>query len=164
MNLAWSATGRRCGSTLAELLIAISILALLAGITLVALNPKKNQENAADAKRREHLQTMIDALYQYQIDHGEFPHIPTYRSVDKKHRDVCALTSVVPNELFFCILDAPQRIPLGQLIPDYLPALPKDPKNEEQYETGYQLWLDADGRVHASAPLGKGGLGIEMAR
>lgn len=156
------ATGRHRGSTLLELLIALAIMAILAGLVIVALSPKKNLEDARDTKRREDLRTMIDALYQYQIDHDAFPTIHTAKSLDAIHRDVCAVTD--PDDLFFCFFSAPQRLPLWPLIPDYLAELPYDPQNTEEYETGYQLWLDESGRIHAFAPLGDGGAGIELAK
>ena len=104
---------------------------------------------------------MIDALYQYQIDRGEFPQIQLMESLDVNHRDVCSLTG---SDLFGCLLDMPQRLPLRPLIPDYLAELPHDPLNTVEFETGYQLWLDEDGRIHAFAPLGDDGNGIEVAR
>lgn len=154
-------TVRRHGSTLLELLIALALLAILAGLTIAALNPRKNFADASDAKRREDLRTMIDALYQYQIDYDRFPKIDLHATLDTQHRDICSVTE---SDLFYCLFDTPQRLPLGPLIPNYLAELPHDPENTEEYETGYQLWLDEAGRIHAYAPLGSGGQGIEVAR
>ena len=149
------------GMTLIEVLITIAVIGILASVVLVALNPKKNQEDAADVKRQQDLRVMLDALYQYQIDHDQFPKVDLHASLDMQHRDVCSITN---GDLFFCLLDAPLRLPLGPLIPDYLAELPHDPRNTEEYETGYQLWLDENGRIHAFAPLGDDGKGIEVAR
>lgn len=147
--------------TLTEVLITIAIAGILASVVLVAVNPKRNLEDADDAKRQQDLRVTIDSLYQYQIDHGEFPMIDTMERLDREHRDVCSITI---GNTFFCQFDIPQRLVLMQLIPDYLAELPHDPANTEEYETGYQLWQDESGRIHAFAPLGDNGKGIEIAR
>lgn len=147
--------------TLTEVLIALAVMGILASVVLLAVNPKKQFEDADDAKRRQDLRVMIDALYQYQIDNDEFPKIKLHATLDSEHRDVCSITG---GDLFYCLLDVPLRLPLGPLIPDYLAELPHDPENTVEYETGYQLWLDEDGRVHAFAPSGNNGAGIEVAR
>lgn len=152
---------KRRGMTLTEVLIAVGVIGVLASVVLVTVNPKQNLEDADDVKRQQDLRVMIDALYQYQIDHGTFPVVQNVYTIDVTHRDICTVTA---GNIFFCTFSNPVRLPLGPLIPDYLAKLPYDPANNEEYETGYRLWLDESGRIHAFAPLGDDGKGIEIAR
>jgi type II secretory pathway pseudopilin PulG len=155
-------------------LLTVVIIAILTGIVLVAIRPKKNLADAKDAKRRQDLNAMIEALYQYQIDHNRFPVTVGIATLDQQHRDVCTLTG---SQLLPCgLVPPPRRLPLGTLIPKYLAKLPRDPEQPgnpakctqsfkaDDCITGYQLWLDEAGRIHASAPLGDEKQGIELAR
>lgn len=153
---------QRRAMTLTEVLIAMAVLGILASIVLLAVDPNRQFEDANDAKRRQDLKVLTDAMYQYQIDHDTFPEFKNSPTIDELHRPVCSVTDQA-NE-FFCFFSVPQRLPLWLLIPDYLAELPHDPDNTVEYETGYVMWLDKDGRVHASAPLGNDGEGIEIAR
>lgn len=62
------------GFTLIELLLVIGIIAILASIVIVAINPTKQMGNARDAQRRSDVNTILNAVYQYSIDHnGSMP-------------------------------------------------------------------------------------------
>lgn len=59
------------GFTLVELLIAISIIAILASITYVNFNAA--QDSARDGRRKEDLKTLKSALVSYYQDKGLYP-------------------------------------------------------------------------------------------
>ena len=164
----------RSGFALIEILLTVVIIAILTGIVIVAIRPQKNLADAKDAKRRQDLNAMIEALYQYQIDYNRFPVTVGIATLDQQHRDVCTLTG---SQLLPCLfVQPPRRLPLGLLVPEYLAKLPRDPEqpgipgecetslDPGDCTTGYQLWLDEAGRIHASAPLGNQKQGIELAR
>ena len=54
------------GFTLIELLIVIGIIAILAGIVLVAVNPAQQFGKANDSERKSEIGTILSAVYQYQ--------------------------------------------------------------------------------------------------
>ena len=56
------------GFTLIELLIVIAILAVLAGIVIVALNPAELLKQARDGKRMGDLDSLVTALNLYLVD------------------------------------------------------------------------------------------------
>jgi prepilin-type N-terminal cleavage/methylation domain-containing protein len=63
----------RKGFTLLELLIAIGIIAILAGIVIVSINPIRQLIQSEDARRTHSANELQKALVQYQIDFGTFP-------------------------------------------------------------------------------------------
>ena len=62
------------GFTLVELLLVIGIIAVLAVVVFVALDPAKRFADARDARRTSNVETILSAVHQYVIDNkGSFP-------------------------------------------------------------------------------------------
>lgn len=59
---------------LIEILLVVAAIAILAGIVILALNPSKQLAETRNSERSSDIRSIIDALYQYSIDHnGDFP-------------------------------------------------------------------------------------------
>ncbi len=103
------------GFTLLELLIVIAILAVLATITVLILNPNQLLKNSRNAKRISDLEVINKALQNYNLDNGAYP------DTNGKWRSQCgawgsySATNVIPG-----------------LTPIYLANFPADP----QMDTG----------------------------
>ena len=131
------------GFTLIEVLIVIGILAILAGIALVAINPARQFSQARDSQRLSHVNAILNAIVQNIAENkGTFTcgvtqfNIPTTGTPIIKSDDV---------NLYPC------------LVPKYIPSMPIDPQNgvydsATDYDTKYGIIKDATtGRVTISA-------------
>ena len=144
------------GFTLIELLIVIGIIAILAGIVLVAVNPAEQFGKANDSERKSEIGTVLSAVYQYQT-------APTARGILPE----CLVNSVataipecdtdgngigVGNGGFEGALelgtDAAAYDCSTTLVPSYLREIPIDPSSDyDAATTGYWICQDTSGAV-----------------
>jgi prepilin-type N-terminal cleavage/methylation domain-containing protein len=128
----------RRGFTLIELLLVIGIIAILASIVIVAINPTKQLGDARDAQRRSDVNTILNAVYQYAIDNsGNLPTgIPT-----GSPSEICSTGAAT------CV-----GVDLDVLTGSYLVRIPVDPQTTTGTGTNYFIVQDANGRITVSAP------------
>jgi len=113
--------------TLRELLLVIAIIAILAGIVIIAINPGRQLAQARNAQRASDLKALHSAVQQYYIDNLEWPNSLMTGSL----QDVCLETD---------LLAANDCISLNSLVPNYLSAIPRDPLSTNT--TGYQIAIN----------------------
>lgn len=127
------------GFTLVELLITIVILAILAGVSIIALNPGQNPDDANDVRRRADVTTILNAVWQYAIaNNGDFPEnlSTTDTELANTGTDICA-----------------------DLVPAYIRVLPVDPSTGSYtdcttYATGYTIRREeTENRITITATL-----------
>jgi prepilin-type N-terminal cleavage/methylation domain-containing protein len=148
-----NASFQRRGFTLIELLLVIGIIAILASIVIVAINPTKQLGDARNAQRRSDVNTILNAVYQYAIDNnGDLPGtLPAVGVTD----EICSTSSVA---IAGCI-------DLDVLTGSYLVKLPVDPQQPATGTgTAYEIMQDANGRITITAPDAEGGETISVTR
>lgn len=133
------------GFTLIEVLLVIAILAILASVVIVAINPAKQFSSARDAQRQSDVYSIMNALHQYALDHeGSFPDAITTDPLE-----VCRTGSVSCVDMYDL-----SDLTLNEA---YLISIPVDPLchpsnlNCADNETGYFVAQTDGGRMWVSA-------------
>lgn len=129
----------RYGFTLIELLLVIGIIAILASIVIVAINPTKQLGDARDAQRRSDVNTILNAVYQYAIDNnGTLP-----SGITTDENEICeAGASSCDNS----------GIALTSLVGSYVVSIPNDPQQSTSTDSSwYHIKKDGNNRLIVNA-------------
>lgn len=138
---------KNSGFTLIEMLVVIGIIAVLAAIVIVAINPSRQFAQARNSQRTSNVETITNAIGQNIADNkGVFTcgtiTIPTTATVISS----AAATSSAVVDLRTC------------LVPTYMSEMPVDPTvgvtwDGTKYYTDYLVMKDAStSRITVSAP------------
>ena len=122
--------GKRQGLTIIELVIVISILAIIIGITTIASNPVQQFANARNTQRWSHVNSLINAISQNIADNNNVftctaGSIPTTKTV----------LGTSGYNISSCIT------------PTYIVTLPFDPKTGTTTDIGYSILQSATSGV-----------------
>jgi type IV pilus assembly protein PilA len=140
------------GFTLLEVLLVVAIIAILAGIVILAINPNKQLADTRNTQRRSDVATIINAIYQYSIDNnGTLPgSLATATS-----SEICKIGGSCAGFTDLSILASSSK---------YLVSIPVDPTGQSTNGTGYYAVKTVDNRVTVSAPSAEGGVTIEISK
>ncbi len=140
------------GFTLIELLLVIGIIAILAAVVIVAINPTKQLGDARNAQRRSDVKTILDAVYQYALDNNG--NIPT--GITTTVKVICKSGVNVD-----CNADG---VSLNVLTGSYVVALPSDPQSATATGTNYRIQSVQNGRITVTAPGAENSATISVTR
>ena len=133
------------GFTLVEVLLVVVIIAILAAIVIVAINPARQISQTNNTQRSSDVKTILDAVHEYAID---------YRGVlPTEITDAATNIGSAVGDVDIC----------AYLVADYVAEMPFDPTDTAgggdaqytscaSYDTGYNISVDADGRITVAAP------------
>jgi len=122
------------GFTLIELLVVIGMITILFAIVLIAVNPARQFAQARNTQRRSDIRTILDACWQYAADHNGS--IPSCIGTTAKH---------IGTDSGNCDLS-------GDLVPNYVTAIPKDPSTGTDGDTQYTIVKNTNNRITVAAP------------
>jgi prepilin-type N-terminal cleavage/methylation domain-containing protein len=134
--------------TLIEILVVIGIIAVLAAVVLVAVNPARQFKLARDTQRTSNVLAILNAIHQNIAEHrGTFVCGGTIRAIPTTSTTIkSSASSTDSGDIASCV------------IPDYISSLPYDPSlvgahftSVTDYNTGYQFSADSTGRITASS-------------
>lgn len=112
--------------TLIELIVVIGIIAILATIVIVAVNPARQLAQGRNTKRKSDLNSLQKALSQYSADNlGSFP------------SGVTGATKTIGTSVGDSYVDL-----TSALVPQYLSAVPTDPSDGSNADTKYMVHLE----------------------
>lgn len=145
---------KKKGFTLIEVLIVIGIIAILATVVLVAVNPSRQFALARNTQRTSNLNALLNAIGQ--------------NIADNKGTFTCAIGTLPATS-------TPIKIPGGYdirpcAVPVYLSELPLDPESGKMtsstdYDTGYSFYQDSSTkRITVLAPAAELGQTISITR
>jgi len=132
------------GFTLLEILLVVGIIAILAGIVIVAINPSRQLATVRDTERKSDIKQISNAITQYYIDKGYYP--PGLTATSTEICNTGDLTTTEGSDI-----NCSGLIDLTPLIPVYLTAIPKDPGTATVNSTHYKIAKNASANVYTEA-------------
>ena len=152
---------KQSGFTLLEVLLVVAIIAILAGIVIIAINPGKNLGDSRNSQRSADVSTIINGVYQYSVDNnGTLP-----AGITTTATEICAIGAASCTGL----VDLSSITANGK----YVVSIPKDPQcgtgttctaSGTANGTGYKIAKDANGRLIVSAPSAEQGKTISVTK
>jgi prepilin-type N-terminal cleavage/methylation domain-containing protein len=135
------------GFTLIEILVVIAIIALLAAVVFVALDPVTRFGDARNSRRWNDVNSILTATHEYIVDNdGDLP---------------TGLTSgQASTEIGTCATCDNLTTPLAP----YLKTLPQDPDTGTAANTGYSIGVDSNNIITVTADDAENSESINVSR
>jgi len=159
------------GFTLIELLIVIGIIAILASIIYVAVDPARRLAEAKNAERWSSSNAVLNAVLKYSVDNsGNLPGTiddspSTVQIIGENGGAItcvaaqCGSLSLPGTNCFVADLD-------NDLVDEYLVAMPVDPDDNtfSNNHTGYYINKSTNGRITVGACSPERNVAISVSR
>lgn len=130
----------RRGFTLIELLLVIAIIAILATIVFVALNPTRRFQQSRDARRATDIETILTAIHLYINDFSGT--LPTGLSTGMAEAQLGTGSSSCGITTGGCNVSTNACLDLSTVLASYLKTMPIDPQGSSS-QTGYSVAVNS---------------------
>jgi len=158
------------GFTLLEVLLVVAIIAILAGIVIIAINPGKNLGDARNSQRSADVNTIINGVYQYELDNnGTLPAIGARTGAVAIPTAPTAAVEICNTATTTCtgLVDLAVLTTAGK----YVVSIPVDPQAPSGCSsgcgangTGYKIQKDANGRLIVTSMSAEQGKTISVTK
>lgn len=139
------------GFTLLEILLVIALIAILASIVIIAINPSKQLADGRNAQRRSDVNTILNAVYQYAIDNnGTIP-----ATITVTPTGVCKTSATCTSLIDLSVVTTNEK---------YITSMPYDPTTSTTNSTNYNISKTANNRITVAAPGAENGATISVTR
>ena len=137
------------GFTLIEILVVIGIIAVLAAIVIIAINPARQFAQARNSQRVSNVDTILNAVGQNLADNkGIFTCAGIGTAIGTPTSSTTIGTTGGMSNLGSC------------LVPTYIPSsIPTDPTNGTDADTKYEISVNTNGRYMVCAKNTEAALG-----
>ena len=144
------------GFSLIEILIAITLITMLASIVIIAVNPGRQFAQGRNTQRWTAVSSILNSVHQNMVDNNGI--------FDFSGCNATSIPGVATN------IDSAGVDLCDCLVPDYIAAMPFDPSTGSytdcaNYDSGYEILQDATSkRVTVSSPDAELGIAISVIR
>jgi len=140
---------KKNGFTLIEILVVIGIIAILAAIVIIAINPARQFAQARNTQRTANINAILNAVGQRIADNKGIFEGTVVAGSDC---DILPETDTPITKNNGTLALGNKSADLGCLTPTYIPALPTDPAGVIDPNIGYNISVNSIGRVTVCAP------------
>lgn len=144
------------GFTLIELLLVVAIIAILATVVIVALNPVKRLQDSRNARRYSDVDSILTAIHEYVIDNNGS--LPAGITTSELQLGTCASGGAA-----VCTTAGAACLDLSTPLAKYLKTIPVDPLGTAA-TTYYSVVKDANNIVTVKACDAEDGATIAASR
>lgn len=120
------------GFTLIEILFVIALIGILATLSLIIVNPNREVQRVNNNERLGDITDLYRAIEQYDIDEGQYP-----SAMEALNGDVTI--EICANNVSQGVCQTAGLLYVGQIVPQYIATIPKDPVDTTPNGTGYQI-------------------------